>query len=156
MPHVGHAVVQDHLVDDIDRRIISELESNGRLTMYELGDAVGLSSSAAHRRMKALEERGVISGYRAVVDRHAIGRAFEVYVSIMLERTEPGAVARLEAALATVDEVVACHRLFGEPDYLVLVAVEDVAAYERLWARLSALPGAARVSSQMTMKVVKR
>jgi DNA-binding Lrp family transcriptional regulator len=144
-------------VDDIDHRILSELEADGRLTMYQLGDAVGLSSSAAHRRVKALEQGGVISGYRAVVDREAMGRGFEVFVSVMLERTEPEAVARFEAALDEVDGVVSCHRLFGEPDYLLLVAVADLAAYERLWAsQLSALPGSARVASQMTMKVVKR
>jgi DNA-binding Lrp family transcriptional regulator len=144
-------------VDDIDRRIISELDSNARLTMFELGDRVGLSSSAAHRRVRALEERGVITGYRAVVDRVAVGRGFEVYVSIMMQRTDPAAVAELEAALDLIDEVVACHRLFGEPDYLVLVAVEDLHAYERLWTeRLATLPNTARVSSQMTMKVVKR
>lgn len=125
--------------------------------MFELGGRVGLSSSAAHRRVKALEERGVITGYRAVVDRAVLGRSFEVYVSIMMQRTDPGAVAELEAALDRVEEVVACHRLFGEPDYLVLVAVADLAAYERLWTeRLATLPNAARVSSQMTMKIVKR
>ena len=85
------------------------------------------------------------------------GRGFEVFVSVMLERTDPEAVARFEATLEAVDGVVSCHRLFGEPDYLLLVAVEDLAAYERLWAsQLSALPGCARVASQMTMKVVKR
>lgn len=149
--------VQDRPVDDIDRRIISELGADGRLTMFELGERVGLSSSAAHRRVKALEERGVITGYRAVVDRAASGRSFEVYVQIMMRTTEPAAVTELEQALGEVDEVVACHRLFGEPDYLVLVAVADLAAYEQLWTeQLATLPNAARVSSLMTMKVVKR
>lgn len=144
-------------MDDIDRRIISSLGANARMTMYELGDAVGLSSSAAHRRVKTLEERGVITGYRAVVDPAAAGRGFEVYVSVLLERTAPEAVDRFEAAVAGIDAVVSCHRMFGEIDYLLLVAVEDRAAYERLWAeRLAALPGTARVSSQMTMKMVKR
>jgi DNA-binding Lrp family transcriptional regulator len=144
-------------VDDIDHTIISELSADGRLTMFELGDRVGLSSSAVHRRVKALEERGVVTGYRAVIDRATAGRSFEVYVSLMMRTTDPAAVAELEAALDHVDEVVACHRLFGEPDYLVLVAVADLAAYERLWTeRLATLPNVARVSSQMTMKVLKR
>ncbi|MTA15371.1 MAG: winged helix-turn-helix transcriptional regulator [Actinobacteria bacterium] len=144
-------------MDDIDRRIISELNADGRLTMFELGERVGLSSSAVHRRVKSLEDRGIVTGYRAVVDRAAAGRDFEVYVSIMLRTTDPAAVAELEAALDRLDEVVACHRLFGEPDYLVLVAVEDLASYERLWTeRLATLPNTARVSSQMTMKVLKR
>jgi Lrp/AsnC family leucine-responsive transcriptional regulator len=150
-------MMHDHPVDDIDRRIISELNADGRLTMFELGERVGLSSSAVHRRVKSLEDRGIVTGYRAVVDRAAAGRGFEVYVSIMLRTTDPAAVAELEAALDRLDEVVACHRLFGEPDYLVLVAVEDLASYERLWTeRLATLPNTARVSSQMTMKVLKR
>ncbi|CAB4601773.1 unannotated protein [freshwater metagenome] len=150
-------MMHDHPVDDIDRRIISELNADGRLTMFELGERVGLSSSAVHRRVKSLEDRGIVTGYRAVVDRAAAGRDFEVYVSIMLRTTDPAAVAELEAALDRLDEVVACHRLFGEPDYLVLVAVEDLASYERLWTeRLATLPNTARVSSQMTMKVLKR
>lgn len=150
-------IVQDGPVNDIDHRIICELDADARLTMFELGERVGLSSSAVHRRVRALEERGVITGYRAVIDRAAIGRDFEVYVSIMMRTTDPAAVTELEDALDRIEEVVACHRLFGEPDYLVLVAVEDLAAYERLWTeRLATLPNAARVSSQMTMKVVKR
>lgn len=150
-------MVQDHPVDDIDRRIVSELGSDGRLTMFELGERVGLSSSAVHRRVKSLEDRGIVTGYRAVIDRAAAGRGFEVYVSLMMRTTDPAAVVELEAALDRLDEVVACHRLFGEPDYLVLVAVEDLASYERLWTeRLATLPNTARVSSQMTMKVLKR
>ncbi|MFN6118731.1 MAG: Lrp/AsnC family transcriptional regulator, partial [Actinomycetes bacterium] len=120
-------------------------------------ERVGLSSSAVPRRVNSLEDRVIVTGYRAVVDRAAAGRGFEVYVSIMLRTTDPAAVAELEAALDRLDEVVACHRLFGEPDYLVLVAVEDLASYERLWTeRLATLPNTARVSSQMTMKVLKR
>lgn len=144
-------------MDDVDALILSELLRSGRMTMYELGEAVGLSSSAVHRRVKALEQHNVITGYQAVVDRAALGRNFEVYVSVMLDRTEPTAVAAFEAAIDQMSSVVSCHRMFGEPDYLLLVAVADVNAYEQLWAtELSALPGCARVSSQMTMKVVRR
>jgi DNA-binding Lrp family transcriptional regulator len=118
---------------------------------------VGLSSSAAHRRVKALEASGVITGYEAVVDRNVLGEGFEVFVSVMLERTDPATIAGFEEAVSSVSEVVSCHRLFGEPDYLLLVAVADLAAYEMVWSRsLSALPGTSRVASQMTMKVVKR
>jgi DNA-binding Lrp family transcriptional regulator len=150
-------MVQDCCVDDIDRRILFELRRNGRVTVVELGEAVGLSSSAAHRRVKALEASGVITGYQAVVDRDVMGEGFEVFVSVMLERTDPATIARFEQAVSSVSEVVSCHRVFGEPDYLLLVAVADLAAYETVWSRsLSALPGTSRVASQMTMKVVKR
>ncbi|MDQ1424758.1 MAG: hypothetical protein QOD72_2256 [Acidimicrobiaceae bacterium] len=125
--------------------------------MAELGEVVGLSSSAAHRRVKALEASGVITGYEAIVDRAALGEGFEVFVSVMMERTDPDTIARFEASVASVTEVVSCHRLFGEPDYLLRVAVADLAAYEKVWSgSLSALPGTSRVASQMTMKAVKR
>jgi DNA-binding Lrp family transcriptional regulator len=144
-------------VDDIDRRIVSELRADGRLTMLDLGERIGLSSSAAHRRVKALEANGTITGYRAIVDRHAVGEDCEVYVSVMLESTSPKTVRTFESAVAKVPEVLSCHRLFGEPDYVLLVAVRDLVAYEAVWSqRLSTLPGTARVSSQMTMKTVKR
>jgi Lrp/AsnC family transcriptional regulator, leucine-responsive regulatory protein len=133
------------------------MRRDGRVTMADLGEAVGLSSSAVHRRVKALEAAGVISGYEAVVDREALGEGFEVFVSVMLERTDPVTIAEFEAAVSAVPEVVSCHRLFGEPDYLLLVAVADLAAYETVWSgSLSALPGTSRVASQLTMKVVKR
>jgi DNA-binding Lrp family transcriptional regulator len=125
--------------------------------MAELGDVVGLSSSAVHRRVKALEASGVITGYEAIVDRQMLGEGFEVFVWVMLERTDPATIARFEDAVSSVKEVVSCHRLFGEPDYLLLVAVADLAAYETVWSgSLSALPGTSRVASQMSMKVVKR
>jgi DNA-binding Lrp family transcriptional regulator len=150
-------MLQDCCVDDVDRRIVFELRANGRVTMAELGEVIGLSSSAAHRRVKALEASGVISGYQAVVDRDVLGQGCEVFVSVMLERTDPSTIAAFEAAVSAVSEVVSCHRLFGEPDYLLLVAVADLAAYESVWSgSLSALPGTSRVASQMTMKVVKR
>jgi DNA-binding Lrp family transcriptional regulator len=150
-------MLHDCCVDDVDRRIVFELRANGRVTMAELGEVVGLSSSATHRRVKALEASGVITGYEAVVDRDVLGQGCEVFVSVMLERTDPCTIAAFEAAVSTVPEVVSCHRLFGEPDYLLLVAVADLAAYESVWSgSLSALPGTARVASQMTMKMVKR
>jgi Lrp/AsnC family transcriptional regulator, leucine-responsive regulatory protein len=140
-------------VDDIDRLLLSRLAVEGRITMAELGEAVGLSSSAAHRRVKALEAAGVVRGYRAELDAAALGRGFEVYVSVTMRSTDPDTIAAFEAALDGVPSVIGCHRLFGEPDYLLLVAVRDVAAYEQLWSTaLSTLPGTARVASQMTMK----
>lgn len=125
--------------------------------MVQLGDAVGLSTSAAQRRVRALEADGTIVGYRAQIDPVAADRAFEVFVSATLTSTDRANVEAVEASIAEIDEIVECYRMFGEPDYLMRVAVRDVAAYEELWStRLSAMRGAVRVASQMTMKVVKR
>jgi Lrp/AsnC family transcriptional regulator, leucine-responsive regulatory protein len=143
-------------MNDIDRSIISHLELDARLTMFDLGDQVGLSTSATHRRVKALEASGAIRGYHASIDPVAMDRGFEVFVSVWLNSTDPKTVKTFEADVAKIDAIRSCHRMFGEPDYLVLVAVADLNAYEVLWTQqLSALRGTSRVSSQMTMKVVK-
>jgi len=143
-------------MNSVDNAILSQLGQNSKISMIELGEQVGLSSSATHRRVKALEAAGVIRGYRADIDPSAIGRNFEVIVSVFLAKTDPFTVAGFESAIASVDNVMSCHRLFGEPDYSILVAVADVHEYETLWStRLSTLPGTARVASQMTMKTIK-
>jgi Lrp/AsnC family transcriptional regulator, leucine-responsive regulatory protein len=143
-------------MDDIDRSIVSHLEVDARLTMFELGERVGLSTSPTHRRVKALEASGAIRGYHASIDPAMTGRGFEVFVSVWLSSTDPKTVKTFETDIAKIDAIRSCHRMFGEPDYLVLVAVADLHAYEVLWAQqLSALRGTSRVSSQMTMKVVK-
>jgi Lrp/AsnC family leucine-responsive transcriptional regulator len=144
-------------VDELDHLILHRLERDGRIAMVQLGEAVGLSTSAAQRRVRALEADGTIVGYRAEIDPAAADRSFEVFVSATLTSTDRANVEAVETSIAEIDEIVECYRMFGEPDYLMRVAVRDVAAYEELWStRLSAMRGAVRVASQMTMKVVKR
>jgi Lrp/AsnC family transcriptional regulator, leucine-responsive regulatory protein len=150
-------MVHNLCVDEIDKLILRRLEADGRIAMIQLGEAVGLSTSAAQRRVKALEADGTIRGYRAEIDPQAADRSFEVFVTATLTSTDRDNVESVEASIAEIDEIVECHRMFGEPDYLMRVAVRDLAAYEELWStRLSAMRGAVRVASQMTMKVVKR
>jgi Lrp/AsnC family leucine-responsive transcriptional regulator len=133
------------------------LEADGRVAMVQLGDEVGLSTSATQRRVKALEADGTIRSYRAMIDPGALGRSFEVWVTATLTSTDRDNVEAVEQSILDTDEVIECFRMFGEPDYLMRVAVRDLAAYEELWStRLSAMRGAVRVASQMTMKVVKR
>ena len=127
------------------------------MPMVQLGEAVGLSTSAAQRRVRALEADGTIVGYRAEIDPVAADRGFVVFVTATLTSTDRANVEAVEASVAEIDEIVECYRMFGEPDFLMRVEVRDVAAYEELWStRLSAMRGAVRVASQMTMKVVKR
>lgn len=123
--------------------------------MVELGQIVGLSTSAVQRRVRALESEGVLQGFRAVVDPAAVGESFVVWVSAMLESTASDSVAKVEAAIAGIPQIRECYRMFGEPDYLMRIAVADLAEYETLWtSELSQLAGASRVLSQMTMKSI--
>ncbi|MGL5927845.1 MAG: Lrp/AsnC family transcriptional regulator [Dermatophilaceae bacterium] len=143
-------------MDAIDHRILRELQQDGRVSNVDLAERVGLSPSPCLRRVRALEETGVISGYRAVLDPTAVGRGFEVVVSATLRQAETSAIAAFERAVSALDDVVEVRRMMGTPDYLIRVVVADLTAYELLYSQhLMALPGVERVSSQIAMKLVK-
>ncbi|ARZ72252.1 ArsR family transcriptional regulator [Streptomyces albireticuli] len=132
-----------------------ELQNDGRLTIQELAHRVGLTPSPCMRRVRQLEQDGVIQGYRAVIDPEAVGRSFEVLVSIEVKRDRE-AVEAFEAALQDIPDVIEAYRLFGSPGCMLRIAVADLAAYERLWIeRLTALSGITEVNSQIVMKRVK-
>jgi DNA-binding Lrp family transcriptional regulator len=143
-------------VDSTDRAIIDALVADGRLTNVDLAERVSLSPSACLRRVRALEESGVIRGYRAEIDPSAVGRGFEIEVTIELTHKDRATVEAFEERIARMAPVAECRRLFGVPDYLVRVAVADAAAYEAFYMNeLAELPGIGRVNSQFTMKLVK-
>ncbi|MDI9836009.1 Lrp/AsnC family transcriptional regulator [Streptomyces sp. NPDC004822] len=142
-------------MDDVDRRILAELQQDGRLTVTELAARVGLSVSPCHRRLRGLERSGAIGGYRAVVDPAAVGLAFEALVFVSMRQEDRDTVAGFERALGEVEEVLEAQRLFGEPDYLLRVVAADLAAYQRLYdERLATLPGVQRLTSTLVMKHV--
>ncbi|MFD3942703.1 Lrp/AsnC family transcriptional regulator [Streptomyces sp. NPDC058579] len=142
-------------MDRIDRSILRELQDDGRLSNLELAQRIGLSASACLRRVRQLEEDGVIQGYRAVIDPSAVGRGFEVLVSIEVRRDRE-TVEAFEEALQAIPDVIEAYRLFGSPGCLLRIAVADLAAYERLWIeRLTSLAGVTEVNSQIIMKRVK-
>ncbi|GAA4734698.1 Lrp/AsnC family transcriptional regulator [Phytohabitans rumicis] len=142
-------------MDRIDRKILALLEADGRLTVTELAQRVGLTPAPCHRRLRELERSGVIRGYRAVVDPAALGLGFEVLVSVTMDREDAGTITEFERSLATVPEVRHAERLFGDPDYLVRVATADIAAYQRLRdEKLATLPGVQRLTSTIVMKRV--
>jgi Lrp/AsnC family leucine-responsive transcriptional regulator len=144
-------------MDQIDRAILAELQEDGRLSNVELAERVGLSPSPCLRRVRSLEADGVISGYRAVVDSPKAGCAFQVLVHVTMATGDRKATMEaFEAGVAAIEEVVECRRMFGDPDYLLWVAVEDLQAYEQLYmGKLVGLPGVARTTSQLTLKTVK-
>ncbi|MFG2750842.1 Lrp/AsnC family transcriptional regulator [Streptomyces xanthophaeus] len=142
-------------MDALDRKILTELQLDGRLTITELAARVKLSVSPCHRRLRDLEREGAIRGYRAVVDPAAVGLHFEALVFATLRWESPDTVTAFEEAVATVPHVLQAQRLFGEPDYLLRVATADLAAFQELYdQRLARLPGVQRLTSTLVMKNV--
>ena len=142
-------------MDDVDRRILAELQADGRLTVTELAERVQLSVSPCHRRLRALEQSGVIAGYRAHLDPAALGLNFSALVFVTLREGDRHAVSTFETAVSDVPEVIQAQRLFGDPDYLLHIVTTDLPAFQALYdERLSALPGVQRLTSTLVMKNV--
>jgi len=143
-------------LDRLDRDILRELQRDGRLTNVELAKRVRLSPSPCLRRVKALEERGYIRGYAATLDRGLLRRGLHVFVMVSLTSQRQETLEAFERGVAALDDVLECHLIAGEADYLLAVAVEDLNAYQRFFTeRLGELPGVASLKSLITMKAVK-
>jgi DNA-binding Lrp family transcriptional regulator len=144
-------------LDRIDRAILAELQRNGRLSNRELAEGVHLSESACLRRVRALEEAGVIDRYAALVNQAKVGLPGNVFVSITLNRQEQADLAAFEAAVQGVPEVMECYLMTGQQDYLLRVVVSDPADFERLHSQhLTRLPGVARVQSSFALRIVRK
>jgi Lrp/AsnC family leucine-responsive transcriptional regulator len=142
-------------MDDVDRAILAVLEEDGRISNADLAARVGLSPSPCLRRVRRLEEAGVIRGYRALVDPAAVGRGLRVFAGVRLVRHARADVVAFERAVVALHEVVYTHHVTGNYDYLLQVEVADLPAYEDFHAnRLASLPGVAMVSSYVTMKTL--
>ena len=116
--------------DAIDRRILRELAKNGRLPNVELADRVGLSPSACLRRVQELERKGVIAGYRAVIDRARLGTGFVAYLTVGLSVHTKASQEAFERAIRAAPEVIECHNVTGTIEYLLRVEVADLAAFK--------------------------
>jgi Lrp/AsnC family leucine-responsive transcriptional regulator len=117
-------------LDAIDRRIIAALQADGRLTNVELADRVGLSPSPCLRRVKRLEREGYIEGYRAMLQRGRIGLGLTVFVGIKIEAHANDRAAAFQDAIIAMPEIIACHLVAGEIDYLLEVVVPDLEHYQ--------------------------
>lgn len=143
-------------LDEIDRRILVELQRDGRLTNHDLAGRIGVSASPCWRRVRALEEAGVIKGYAALVDPAALGLNVSVFTQVSLERQEKKALQVFEAAVGEWPEIMECYLMTGDADYLLRVVVPDLAAYERfLMARLTRIRGIASIKSSFALRSVK-
>jgi DNA-binding Lrp family transcriptional regulator len=142
-------------MDDIDRKILVELQSNARLTVTELAERVRLSLSPCHRRLRALESSGAITGYRATLNAQVFGLNFEALVFVTMGVGTSETVHAFEAAVEQVPNVLRAQRLFGEPDYLLQVIARDLPAFQQLYdERLATLPGVQRLTSTLVMRYV--
>ncbi|WP_420568274.1 Lrp/AsnC family transcriptional regulator [Thalassovita sp.] len=143
-------------MDEFDRRIVSRLQHEGNISMANLSESVGLSLSACHRRVRLLEERGVITGYAAQVDRKAIGLEFQVFIEAKLESQRQNVIGEFEAAVKRTPEIVECHLISGDFDYLLRVATTDTGAYEDVYRRvLSQLPSVTQLKTLLSLGSVK-
>lgn len=142
-------------MDRIDSKIIAQLGRDSSLTSEQLGERVGLSPSAAHRRVKALEQAGLIRGYRAHLSEEARGNPSIIFVQVTLADQRQATMMAFEQALERAVPIVEAYLLSGESDYLLKVEVREDDSYERVHRDiLSALPGVQRLMTQMTLRTL--
>ncbi|MEM9387463.1 MAG: Lrp/AsnC family transcriptional regulator [Pseudomonadota bacterium] len=143
-------------LDKTNNRILHELVSDGRVTNAELADRVGLSASACLRRVQELERSGVISGYRAVLDRAAMGIGFTAYIAVGLSSHTSESQHAFEAAIVQSPEVRECHNITGAFEYLLRVETADLAAYKIFHTDvLGTLPQVRTITTHVVMESVK-
>ncbi len=142
-------------LDELDAAILRHLEQNGRATNFEVGEAVGLSASAASRRIQALEASGAIRGYRAQVDDRLLGKRRTVYIRVTLERQSADVLGAFETAIRRIKGIVSCHLMAGQYDYMLVARVAGIDDYGRLHqTELSRLPGVTRLETSFALRDV--
>jgi Lrp/AsnC family leucine-responsive transcriptional regulator len=144
-------------MDAIDKKILRTLARQGRLTNAELAEKVGLSPSPCWTRVKRLEQAGVIRGYAALLDQAALGLPDTVFIEVMMERHDEAQLRRFEEAVADIPEILECHLVTGEYDYVIKAAVGGTIGYERLLRdRLYRLPGVRHTRTSFALRCLKR
>ena len=142
-------------LDELDAAILRYLARQGRATNYEVGEAVGLSASAASRRILALESSGAIRGYRAIIDDRLLGKQMTVYIRVTLERQSSIVLSAFEDAVRHCHDIVSCHLLAGQYDYILVARVAGIDDYNRLHQNeLSRLPGVIRLETSFALRDV--
>jgi Lrp/AsnC family leucine-responsive transcriptional regulator len=151
----SRASVPESGLDDLDASILRYLEKHGRATNFEVGEAVGLSASAASRRILSLETSGAIRGYRATIDDRLLGKRMTVYIRVTLERQSAAVLSAFETAVRRCREIVSCHLMAGQYDYMLVARVAGIDDYGRLHQNeLSRLPGVTRLETSFALRDV--
>ena len=145
------------MIDDFDKKILLALQKNCRRPIAELASDIGLSTSACHRRIGVLEKAGYIEGYQARLNGPKLGYQIEFYVEISLESQSEKVLEDFEKAVLARPQILECHLMTGNADYLLKVAAENTREYERIYRRIiAALPHVTNIQSSLVMKSVKR
>jgi Lrp/AsnC family transcriptional regulator, leucine-responsive regulatory protein len=167
MPAVGRRVEENsencHIygmksdnIDKTDKILLSALQRRGNMPLTELAELASLSASSCHRRVKLLEERAIIAGYTAALDRKQLGFANEFFVEVSLIAQSEDTLEKFEKAVQRVPEILECHLMSGQFDYLLRVIAKDAEDYERIHrTRLARLPGVQRIQSMLALRTVK-
>jgi len=143
-------------LDRIDLAILRQLSADGRMSATDLAQHVGLSKSPCQVRLKKLQDRGYIRGFRAILDLERLGLDHIAFVEVRLSNTTEAALAAFNAAVGAVPEVEECHMIAGAFDYLLKVRTTDIRSYrEVLGVKISALPHVASTSTHVSMQAVK-
>ena len=144
-------------LDRTDLALLALLQREGRISNAELAERVSLSASACLRRVQRLEQAGVLSGYAALIDPARVGLGLQAFVRVQLARHDAEAIAQFTDRINTWDEVIACHALTGDMDYLLHVVVQDLAHFSRfLLDHLLNASGVADVNSSFVLRTVKQ
>ena len=144
-------------LDRYDRKLLGELQKDGRISNVDLAQAVKLSESACLRRVRALEQAGYIEGYVAILDQKRLGRSGTVFVHIALRREEQSELAAFEQAVQRIPEIMECYLMTGEFDYILKLVVADMADFERLHNdALTRLPGVSRINSSIAIRAIRK
>ena len=143
-------------IDRINRKILQILESDGRISNTELASRAGLSAAACLRRVQEMERNGVIRGYRALLDRDAMGRGFTAIVGVALSNHQLDSQLTFEKAILDAPQVRACHNVTGNYEYILRIEVADLNAYKQFHAEvLGTIPGVQGITSFISMDTVK-
>ncbi|WP_434650188.1 Lrp/AsnC family transcriptional regulator [Pseudomonas sp. D1-2] len=143
-------------LDTFDRKILTALQRDGRLSNVQLAEEIGLSPSPCLRRVRMLEEAGVIRGYQAILDRDEVGLGMTIFVGIKVERHTDERAEAFRQAVTALPEVISAFLVSGESDFLLQVVVPDLRAYDRfVTGKLLKLPGVSDIRSNFAINTVK-
>jgi Lrp/AsnC family transcriptional regulator, leucine-responsive regulatory protein len=147
--------MKPYALDNIDRKILTLLQANGRITNQELADTVGLSPSPCLRRVRQLEQAGVVANYVALLDPRAVGLSVTAFVRVRLGAQDDIQLARFETAIAGFTEVMECYLMTGDSDYQIRVLVGSLEEFEDfLRQKLTRLPGVSQVTSSFALRPI--
>lgn len=139
-----------------DKQLIGALQEDARLSSAQLGELVNMSASPAWRRVKRLEEEGIITGYHATVDRRKLGYGVLAFVTITIDRQDTATSAEFEKGVAAIPEVITCHGVSGSVDFVLIVVAPDLDSYSQIvFEKMRRLPGVKKLRSSFSIKATK-